>query len=102
MRTFFKPTIGKILLTFVLAFLPLYSRTVCPFVPPCFTMRNYAYEFMFHGTLDIFDWLNRMPYALSQILSLIITLLVFYVIASALVWAFMKIVRRKKKRAPSK
>lgn len=101
-KEFFRPTIGKVGISFVAGIIPLYKQTICPFVPPCLdnwifvlsALNSFFYMGIFGpkgfiGKLQVYD--NLVPDFVSYLLEYILSIFVIYLISCSVVYAYKKI-----------
>ena len=105
-KEFFRPTTGKVALSFGIAFIPLYKVEICPFRPPCF---NYwvlifpALNSFLGGILGLQAFTGKPVYRHDLLLDIVpfllifLTIFVIYLVSCIVVYNYNKIMNKVRK-----
>lgn len=107
-REFLKPTLGKILMTIIIAIVPVYKRIICPFIPPCFdvwlnvfSISNQFLNNKFLGTEGFIGksrtYKNLAPDVLTYSMIYILSIFMIYLISCFTVHIYKKLNSNHKK-----
>ena len=108
LKEFLKPTMGKLLITIVIAFIPIYKRIICPFNPLCvsswlniFSVLNQFFNYNLLGTQGFIGKLQTyrdlIPDVLTYSIIYIISIFIIYLFSCFTVYIYKNLIKNSKK-----